>query len=129
MKLPNRIRTFNKHVTNPLLGRFAHSMHGPVAIIRHVGRRSGKPYETPVFAFPVNGGFVLALTYGKDVDWYRNVMAAQRCDVIWHGKKYSIERIEPMELQAARPLLPQPFRTIFRLVRAMPFARMYEAAA
>ena len=42
----NRIRTFNKYITSPLLRTFASRSHGPFAIIRHVGRRSGKPYET-----------------------------------------------------------------------------------
>jgi deazaflavin-dependent oxidoreductase (nitroreductase family) len=125
MKLPNRIRKFNKHFTNPLLGRFAHSTIGPVAIIRHVGRRSGKPYQTPVFAFPTADGFLVALTYGREVDWYRNVMAAGRCTLIWHRQEYVMKRIVPLELAEARPLLPQPFRATFRLVESMPFARMY----
>jgi hypothetical protein len=55
--------------------------------------------------------------------------SAWRCAAIWHHKEYAIERIEPMELAAACPLLPQPFRATFRLVRTMPFARMYEAAS
>lgn len=38
--LPDRIRTFNKHVTNRLLRRFTNCSRGPFAIIHHVGRRS-----------------------------------------------------------------------------------------
>ncbi len=129
MRLSKQIRTFNKHVTNPLLGRFARSKRGPFAIVRHVGRRSGKRYETPIFAFPVAGGFLVALTYGREVDWYRNVIAAGRCDLTWHRHEYAIVRLEPLELPEARPLLPQPFRTVFKLLRAMPFVRMYEAGS
>ncbi len=51
MKLPKQIRTFNKHILNPVLGRVARSAYGPFAIIRHVGRRSGKTYATPVIVF------------------------------------------------------------------------------
>ncbi len=51
-KLPNRIRIFNKYVTNRLLRGFANLSHSPFAIIRHVGRRSGKPYETVIWVWP-----------------------------------------------------------------------------
>jgi len=118
------IRTFNKHILNPILSRIARSSHGPFAIIRHVGRKSGRTYETPVIVFPFNGGFVLALTYGKEVDWYRNVMAAGRCVVIWHKREVAIEKIEPITLAEARPLLHQPERTILRLIKTQHFIRM-----
>ena len=48
----DRIRAFNKYVTNPLLRRCANFSRGPFAIIRHVGRRSGKPYETVIWVWP-----------------------------------------------------------------------------
>ena len=124
MKFPRQIRSFNKHILNPLLGRIARSAHGPFAIVRHVGRRSGKTYETPVIVFPVTGGFVLALTYGKEVDWYRNVIAAGRCVVLWHRREYPIDQIEPIALADALPLFHQPERTILRLVRTQDFITM-----
>ena len=124
MKVSAQIRTFNKHVLNPLLGRIARSAHGPFAIIRHVGRKSGKTYETPVIVFPFAGGFVLALTYGKEVDWYRNVIAAGRCVVIYHQREYAIDRIEPITLEAAQPLLHQPETTILTLIQTENFIRM-----
>ncbi len=124
MKFPIEIRSFNKRITNPILGRIARSAHGPFAIIRHVGRKSGKTYETPVIVFPFAGGFVLALTYGKEVDWYRNVMAAGRCVVIWHQREYAVEKIEPITLEAAQPLLHQPETSILKLVNTQHFIRM-----
>jgi hypothetical protein len=75
-KLPNRIRIFNKHITKRLLRGFANLSQGPFAIIRHVGRRSGRPYETVIWVWPLGEGFVIALTYGESVDWYRNMLAA-----------------------------------------------------
>ncbi len=129
MKFPTQIRTFNKHVLNPLLGRIARSAHGPFAIIRHTGRKSGKTYETPVIVFPFASGFVLALTYGKEVDWYRNVSAAGRCVVIYHQRDYAIDKIEPITLEAAQPLLHQPEKTILRLVQTENFIRMTYSSA
>src|SRR3954452_3417920 len=52
------------------------SGHAPFALVRHVGRRSGRAYATPLVVARVAGGFVVELTYGPDVDWYRNITAA-----------------------------------------------------
>ena len=48
-----------------------------MGIVHHVGRRSGRPYETPVLLTPIDGGFLIPLTYGPDRDWVRNVTASQ----------------------------------------------------
>lgn len=45
-------------------------------LVRHVGRRSGKPYETVIMVWPLRASFVIALTYGPKVDWYQNLLAA-----------------------------------------------------
>src|SRR5438046_8214286 len=45
------------------------------SVVRHVGRTSGKPYETPVHAVRTDGGFIVALPYGAGTDWVRNVLA------------------------------------------------------
>lgn len=49
-------------------------------ILEHVGRRSGKPYRTPVNVFrtEVDGkpGVAILLTYGPDRDWLKNLTAA-----------------------------------------------------
>jgi deazaflavin-dependent oxidoreductase (nitroreductase family) len=46
------------------------------ALLHHVGRRSGRTYETPLGAIPYGDGFLLPLTYGRECDWCRNVFAA-----------------------------------------------------
>ena len=56
----SRIRTFNKYITNPLLRRFANASRGPFAVMRHAGRRSGKPYETTIMVWPLGEGFMIA---------------------------------------------------------------------
>ncbi len=85
MKLKQQIRAhflnFLKHYFNPLTRRIARSSFGPFALVRHVGRRSGKQYETPIIVQPVDDGFVFELTYGPEVDWYKNMLAA----VPWFG--------------------------------------------
>ena len=83
-------RTLNR-VTVPL----ARAGRGPWALVRHVGRRSGRAYETPLLMARVPDGFVIELTYGPGVDWYRNIVAAGRCAVVYGGVEYQVDRIEP----------------------------------
>ncbi len=124
MKIPRGVRYFNKRFLNPLTGKIARSSWGPLCMIYHVGRRSGKPYETPIIAFPTTFGFVVALTYGREVDWYRNIMAAGRCQIGWHGKLYQLQKIESLDAKTALPLLPWIFRIVLGLVGFKDFIRL-----
>src|SRR3954469_8442429 len=85
-----------KHTLNRVTSRAARSRRGPFSLVRHVGRRSGRVYETPLILAEVPGGFVAELTYGTDVDWYRNVVAAGGCTVIHHGGEYVVDRISEL---------------------------------
>jgi len=72
----------------------AGSEHSATAILTHVGRRSGRAYETPLGAAGYGDGFVLSLAYGPGTDWCRNVMAAGRGTLAWKGQTYELERPE-----------------------------------
>jgi hypothetical protein len=65
-----------KHTVNRVSVPLARSGHGPFALVRHVGRRSGRTYAAPLAVARVPDGFVIELTYRPDVDWYRNITAA-----------------------------------------------------
>ncbi|MGI8856345.1 MAG: nitroreductase family deazaflavin-dependent oxidoreductase [Thermomicrobiales bacterium] len=80
MPLPRSVARFNRYATNRVLGRIAGWMPG-FAIVLHTGRRSGRTYRTPVNAFRMDGGYRIALTYGAESDWVRNVMAADGCTI------------------------------------------------
>ncbi len=124
---PNRIRYFNKYITNPLLRRFANASRGPFAVIRHVGRRSGKPYETTIMIWPLGDGFVIALTYGESVDWYRNLLASGHATLLWHRNVYAVGKPEPIDVETALPAFPLAFRPILRR-RVQHFVRVKSAA-
>ena len=124
MKMPNGIRYFNKRYLNRLTARIAHSSWGPFCIIFHIGRRSGRPYETPIIAFPTADGFVIALTYGPEVDWYRNICASGRCKIQWHGKVYELWKIDPLEPKTALTYLPRFFRMVLGLVGLRDYVKM-----
>ena len=125
----NRIRIFNKHITNRLLHRFSNCSYGPFAVIRHVGRRSGKLYETTIMIEPMGESFVIALTYGESVDWYRNVLAAGHCTVLWHGKEHALGKPEPSDVKAALTAFPPFLRMILRLLDTQHFVRLTSVAA
>jgi deazaflavin-dependent oxidoreductase (nitroreductase family) len=77
--LPRWLAQTNRRYTNRLMRHLASWAPG-FAIVHHVGRRSGRSYETPVNVFRRPGGFLFALTYGE-TDWVRNVLAAGGCEI------------------------------------------------
>jgi deazaflavin-dependent oxidoreductase (nitroreductase family) len=125
--LLNRMRFLNKRIFNPVILKFAGSSHSPISIIQHVGRRSGIPYKTPVIMGPFIDRFVFALPYGSKVDWYRNVLAAGRGTVIWHGREYPVEKPEPLVGETGWPALPLVLRLIVRIIGIQHFIQMKSA--
>ncbi|HEY7008313.1 MAG TPA: nitroreductase family deazaflavin-dependent oxidoreductase [Jatrophihabitantaceae bacterium] len=104
-----------KHTLNRVTLRLARTRFGPFSLVRHVGRKSGRSYETPLILAAVPEGFVAELTYGEDVDWYRNVVAAGGCMVVHRGKTRRVTGIEPCSAERGRNAFPPPFRQILRI--------------
>ncbi|MFZ0907723.1 MAG: hypothetical protein WAN71_28370 [Mycobacterium sp.] len=109
------------HTLNPVTERAARSGHGPFSLVRHVGRRTGRAYETPIILASVDGGFVAELTYGTAVSWYKNVLAAGRCVVVVKGVDYPIDRIEPYSVAAGLRAFGFPRALILRVLRRREF--------
>ncbi|WP_442930876.1 nitroreductase family deazaflavin-dependent oxidoreductase [Mycolicibacterium sp. 050232] len=97
------IARFNKYVTNPLQRLWAPWLPY-MAVIEHTGRKSGKPYRTPVMAFVDSKSVRVVLNYGDHSDWVRNVRAAGAADVVHRGRRYRLSepRIIPATDQKAR---------------------------
>ena len=74
MAIPRAVARFNARVTNRVTRPLAGRLPG-FGIVSHVGRRSGRIYRTPVNVFR-DGDHVIALTYGAESDWVKNVIAA-----------------------------------------------------
>jgi deazaflavin-dependent oxidoreductase (nitroreductase family) len=74
------IAAFNRAITNRIMGRFAAQLPG-FGIVTHVGRKSGRIYRTPVKVFEAPDGFLIALSYGRDCQWVRNVVSAGGCQL------------------------------------------------
>ena len=92
-KLLDRVRVLNKHVTNKIMIHICGKNFGHFAILSHTGRKSAKIYRIPILAEPFENGFVIALTYGKEVDWYKNVKAKDGCSLFW--KKQDFQLVQP----------------------------------
>jgi deazaflavin-dependent oxidoreductase (nitroreductase family) len=84
--LPRFLRRVNRVFTNPLLGTVAWLVP-PLAVVHHVGRKSGRHYRSPVVAFPTAKGFIIPMTYGRDVDWARNLAAAHGGEIERAGRR------------------------------------------
>jgi deazaflavin-dependent oxidoreductase (nitroreductase family) len=89
MVLPMRLARFNRHVTNRVTGLIAPWMPW-FGVLIHRGRKSGRELRTPLNVFPNADGFVVALTYGPDTDWVKNVLAADGCSLIYRRKLYRL---------------------------------------
>ena len=75
MKIPKTVARLNKVVTNPIQRQWAPRL-APWAMVEHTGRKSGKRYSIPVLAWVDGDRLTIILTYGRDTDWVRNVLAA-----------------------------------------------------
>ncbi len=117
-------RWFLKNVFNRLTLVWAGKAGSPFALVEHFGRRSGKRYKTPIMVEPLGDGFVFELTYGPNVDWYRNVVVAKGCTLAWHGKKYQLSAPEPLDFKTGRAAFPAPARLILRLLNRRNFVRL-----
>lgn len=109
-----RKRNFVKHFVNPILRNAAHSSRGPFALLRHVGRRSGKTFEIPIMVWRIEDGFIIALTYGPNVDWLRNLQAAEQGTLRWHKKEYVFQTPVFIDETTALHALPSFIKFMLR---------------
>ena len=107
MPLPKGLARFNLKVTNRITGPFAHRLPG-FAIVYHVGRKSGTERTTPVNLFRDGDRYVIALTYGRDSQWVKNVLAAGEFDVVTRGRR--VHLADPRIVKQAH--VPAPVRAI-----------------
>ena len=85
------VRRMNRSVTNPRVMRTAGSAGTQTSVIRHTGRRSGRPYETPVDIITTGDGYLIALPYGTRADWVQNVIAAGGATIVSQGESIDVD--------------------------------------
>ena len=128
MPVPASMTRVNRRIINPVTSTFAGRLP-PFTMLDHVGRKSRTHYRTPIMAFPSGNEFIIALTYGPETDWVRNVIAAGGCTIEYRRNR--IELVEPELVQCDPGTLPFPWLvrkllgvmhviTFLTLTRALP---------
>jgi deazaflavin-dependent oxidoreductase (nitroreductase family) len=116
------VAAFNLFVTNRITSRFADRLPG-FGILTHVGRKSGRVYRTPVNVFRVPEGFLIALTYGRESEWVKNVLAAGGCELETRGVRYHLSAPTIVH-DPTRRRFPLPVRIVLRLIGATDFMQL-----
>jgi deazaflavin-dependent oxidoreductase (nitroreductase family) len=88
-------------VIRPLALRSAGKQGSSTSVVRHVGRKTGRPYDTPVVAVNHNGTVYIALPYGERTDWLKNVLVSGSATVMSGGDRYDVDRPEVIPMAEA----------------------------
>ena len=110
------LAAFNIAVTNRITSLFAAWLPG-FGIITHFGRKSGKVYRTPVNVFREPNEFIVALTYSRECEWVKNVLAAGGCELNTRGIRYKLSNPTVVR-DPTRRRFPFPVRVVLKLVGA-----------
>jgi deazaflavin-dependent oxidoreductase (nitroreductase family) len=85
MPYPRWLAKINKRVFNPRQIR-----KGAYPVVTHVGRTSGRSYQTPLDAYPTETGYVLVARYGPKSDWVRNIVATGAATLRIDGEEHEL---------------------------------------
>jgi deazaflavin-dependent oxidoreductase (nitroreductase family) len=119
------VAAFNLAITNRVTSPFAHRLPG-FGLITHVGRTSGRLYRTPVNVFRTSDGFMIALTYGQEAQWVKNILAAGGCRLETSRVLYQLSAPTVVR-DPSRARFPFPVRIILRIIGATDFLQLYTA--
>jgi deazaflavin-dependent oxidoreductase (nitroreductase family) len=108
--------------TNRITGLFAGWLPG-FGILKHLGRKSGRVYRTPVNVFRAPEGFLIALTYGRESEWVKNVLAAGGCELETRGVRYLLSAPTIVH-DPSRRRFPFPVHMILGLIGANDFMQL-----
>ncbi len=123
-RLRNVARHFHHGVVNPLQMRAAGTPGSYASVVRHQGRRTGRTYETPVWAVPTEDGFVIAIVYGAGTDWLKNVMASGTAAIVHQGQTYPVDQPELVPMERARAYFPATLQRTHRLIHVERYLRV-----
>jgi deazaflavin-dependent oxidoreductase (nitroreductase family) len=119
MPAPRWLARFNARVTNNITRPFASDLPG-LGVVVHIGRKTQQEYRTPVNVFRSPKGFVIALTYGPNSEWVRNILASRVCTLETRGRRWRLVRPQVVHDEQRR-LVPLAVGIILRLVGVSDF--------
>jgi deazaflavin-dependent oxidoreductase (nitroreductase family) len=116
------LRKFNRAISNRLAkliaGRWLY------ALVEHTGRKSGKPYKTPVVATYNAGSIYIPLPYGKNTDWLLNVLAAKKCIIEINGKPFNSVEPDVIGVEAALPAFSSFYQAAFKTFKIHDYLKL-----
>jgi len=116
------MRPLTKRFVNPLTRLVAGWLPG-FGLLLYRGRTSGREYQTPMNVFRRGEEYVFALTYGSDVQWVKNIMAAGECRLVTRGR--TLRLIGPRLFHdPGRSLMPALVRPFLGFMRVTEFMRI-----
>lgn len=118
MPAPRWVARANKIGLNRLT-RFIAPWAPGWAVVIHRGRKSGRTFRTPLWAFRRHNGYVIALTYGPQADWVRNVLTAGGCELKTRRHHYRLTNPEVYRDDSAADM-PAFIRFMLRYVIKAP---------
>ena len=98
--IQNALRLFTRAM-RPLALRSAGKEGSNTSVVRHIGRRSGRTYRTPIIAVQHDDRFLIALPYGKRTDWLKNVLDKGLVTIVTNGHTYEVNRPEVIRMAEA----------------------------
>jgi deazaflavin-dependent oxidoreductase (nitroreductase family) len=101
------LRPLMKRVINPKTLRAIARGESNYAVVHHLGRRSGRAYQTPVEAYRTAEGALILLPYGPVTDWCRNVLTAGQCMVTHDGEDIALRAPEVVSANFAEAQVPE----------------------
>ena len=103
-------------MTNRALGPLG-DVIPPWMWVEHRGRNSGRTYRTPVWAWRAGAGYVIALTYGAETEWLKNVLAAEGCRLEQRGRSVKVGNPRVVSPEIALAYVPGGLRPLLRALR------------
>jgi hypothetical protein len=96
--------------------------------VKHRGRSSGREYQNPVSAYPLEDGFVVPVLYGIGSQWVRNVMASGGLILRTKGRDIPLERPEIIPPAQALTVFPPLLRWTMKSRKIKEFLWAHRAA-
>lgn len=109
MPIPVRVLRFNQRYLNKLTIKLAG--RGYFADLEHVGRKPGVTYHTPIMAFRHGDTLTIALTYGPNVQWLKNIRAAGHCQMRLGHETLKLGAPLWLDFEAGLARMPIPIRS------------------
>jgi deazaflavin-dependent oxidoreductase (nitroreductase family) len=119
---PRWVARFNLAVTNRITAIFVTWLPG-FGMITHIGRKSGREYRTPANVFPRPNGFLIALTYGPNSEWVKNILASGGAELVTRRTRYHLS--EPAVVHdPRRSQFPLIVRVVLMILGRADFLRV-----